>query len=64
MKSRGQKMEVHIGVPIDAGQYSVERLGELMADTRGRMQELLGQASSEVAVLVGANSFELGKPRP
>ncbi|MDH4565557.1 1-acyl-sn-glycerol-3-phosphate acyltransferase [Pseudomonas sp. BN414] len=39
----GQKVEVHVGEPIDASQYSPERLGELMADTRGRMQGLLGQ---------------------
>lgn len=47
----GQKVEVHIGAPIDAGQYSIEQLGQLMADTRARMQGLLGQAPAEPARL-------------
>ena len=37
----GMPVEVEIGEPIDASQYSVERLPELMAETRARPQAML-----------------------
>lgn len=52
----GQKVEVHVGEPIDASQYSPERLGELMADTRGRMQGLLGQEVGDTTSSVETTS--------
>ncbi|MNZ97227.1 1-acyl-sn-glycerol-3-phosphate acyltransferase [compost metagenome] len=44
----GQKVDVHVGEPIDASRYSAEQLAELMTETRGRMQELLGFEPAEV----------------
>lgn len=37
----GMPVEVEVGEPIDASQYSVERLPELMAETRARLQAML-----------------------
>lgn len=42
----GQKVEVHVGEPIDASRYEAAQLAELMAETRARMEALLGQRSS------------------
>ncbi|WP_447590319.1 lysophospholipid acyltransferase family protein [Aquipseudomonas campi] len=42
----GQPVELHVGEPIDASEYSAEQLPELMAEVRSRMQALLGEPAS------------------
>ncbi|WJN58144.1 lysophospholipid acyltransferase family protein [Pseudomonas sp. SO81] len=39
----GLPVQLHIGAPIDASRYDVERLPELMAQVRLSMQDLLGE---------------------
>ncbi|WP_437883260.1 lysophospholipid acyltransferase family protein [Pseudomonas sp. LRF_L74] len=47
----GQAVQLHVGEPIDSSAYDVERLAELMTDTRLSMLALLGE-ENELAPLL------------
>ncbi|MFN3580750.1 MAG: lysophospholipid acyltransferase family protein [Pseudomonas sp.] len=46
----GQRVEVHVGAPIDATDYDAEQLPQLMAETRRSMLALLGQDVTAISV--------------
>ncbi|HTO19024.1 MAG TPA: lysophospholipid acyltransferase family protein [Pseudomonas sp.] len=47
----GMPVEVEIGEPIDASQYSAEQLPGLMADTRARLQAMLDRGVAPAGVV-------------
>ncbi|CAD5107719.1 lysophospholipid acyltransferase family protein [Zestomonas carbonaria] len=58
----GQAVRLQVGEPLDASVYSVERLDELMDETRARMQALLDQPVVEVTA--ASDRFVAGQSAP